>query len=786
MSFLHLWMLWFLPLAAIPLVLHLLTLHRLRTVELPTFRFLFDSYVQQRRRLQFLEALLAMLRTLFLLLLVFLLCRPVVKHWDRLFGAAAGSGGREVVLLVDCSASMNARTAGVRALDRAKSAALSVLERLGPDDKVTLVRVTARPEELLSRFNTDTQGIRSRVEGLEVSSSRANFFAAFAQLFGPEAARRHDPVVYLFTDGQASSWKEARQQGLDRLLPAGAPLTVVHVGPSRPGENGAVIGDAPRHNRAIAGLPFILTPRIVNHGRSDSDLTLSVLIDEKEVARAPLTLKPGEELTRSILYTPAEPGLKRGRFEITGKAPDAFPDDDRFLFTLAVQPRVRVVLVNANVSADPLTDEARYLATALASKAEPAGEGAKPGVPTTREIQRSLEVVEVPQASLTADTLREASVVVLANCGGLGDQQYAWLRSFVTGGGGLLIFPGDKVSEAVYNTRFFPVPGPRGERLTDARLLAPTGDPEKLESYAGLEFDLAHPALTVFDPKEAFRTVRIYRRFGLDLPKKRGTAWPIAFFEGTRAPAVVESRLGDGTVVLAAFPAHPRWGNLPLKPDFVPLLLRLVAHAQHRPEAEVSPVVVADGAAEVAVSASWEPAEVSVQDPAGGKADVRMERSGARLLGVFEQTSRRGYYAVEARGGVGGLGPPPPRAGGRADLLKAASLAFAVNLAPEESDPRLLGEAELRQLLPAGVRLTYVDASAESQALHGAIGQEREMWPVLIWLVFAIIGVEFLLSTVAGRKREGEEGPTLGERVLSVGTGAWVGRMTGAPGKGEG
>src|SRR6058998_1312086 len=106
MTFIHPAVLWLLPLAAIPLVLHLLTLQRLRTVELPTFRFLFDSYVQQRRRMQFLEALLAMLRTLFLLFFIFMVCRPVVRHWDSLFGAGPGAGGREVVLLMDASASM--------------------------------------------------------------------------------------------------------------------------------------------------------------------------------------------------------------------------------------------------------------------------------------------------------------------------------------------------------------------------------------------------------------------------------------------------------------------------------------------------------------------------------------------------------------------------------------------------------------------------------------------------------------------------------------------------------
>src|SRR5262245_12931600 len=126
MDFLHLpLLLWTLPLAAIPVVLHLLTLPRLRTVELSTFPFLFDSYVQQRRKMQFLDALIALLRTLFLLLLVLALSRPIVRHWESLFG---GSGsGRDVILAVDCSASMESTSGGVTALSRAKSAALAVV-----------------------------------------------------------------------------------------------------------------------------------------------------------------------------------------------------------------------------------------------------------------------------------------------------------------------------------------------------------------------------------------------------------------------------------------------------------------------------------------------------------------------------------------------------------------------------------------------------------------------------------------------------------------------------------
>jgi von Willebrand factor type A domain/Aerotolerance regulator N-terminal len=775
MSFLHLWMVWFLPLALLPLLLHLLTLHRLRTVELPTFRFLFDSYVQQRRRMQFLEALLAMLRTLFLLFLIFMVCRPVVKHWDSLFGSSTGSAGREVILLLDCSASMNAKSAGVSAFSRAKTTALSIVSRLRASDQVTLVRVGARPEEVFSRFNTDTKGIQARIEAQQPTSARANLFAALLHVFGPEAPSRASPSVYLFTDCQANTWKEARNQGLEKLVPEGTAFTVVNVGPREPIVNLAVLGDAPRQNRAIVGLPFLLTPRVINQGKTEAELTLSVFIDEKEVARTPLTVKAGEVVVKPIIYTPSEPGMRRGRFEITGKVPDGFPDDDRFLFTLSVQPKVKVVLINGNVADDPLQDEAHHLYTALTSKADPTEDQKKqPGAARTREIQRSLDVIEIPQAGLTADTLRDASVVVLANCGGLTDQQFIWLRAFVREGGGLLIFPGDRVSDITYNTRFFPVPGPQGEQITAAKLLPPTGNPEDARTFASLELDVGHPVLSVFDDKDAghFRTVRISRHFGMELPKKRGNAWPLAYYEGTKVPALVESKWGDGTVLLAGFPAHPRWGNLPTKPVFVALMLRLASYAQHRPEAEVAPVVVADGTAEVSVNATWEPAEASVKDPDGLVQALALERSGVRLLGAFEKTGKRGYYTVDVRST-------------RTDLLKAASLAFAVNLAPEESDFTLLKEEDIRKLLPDGVALTFVDASAEAEDLHGTIGKERELWPILIWMLFAIIGIEFMLSTAGGRKREGDEGPTLSERVVSVSTGAWVGKMTGAPKQGE-
>ena len=63
----------FLPLALVPILLHLLTRHRLHTIELSTFRFLMDSYVQQRRRLRLLEFLVMLLRFGFVALILSLI-----------------------------------------------------------------------------------------------------------------------------------------------------------------------------------------------------------------------------------------------------------------------------------------------------------------------------------------------------------------------------------------------------------------------------------------------------------------------------------------------------------------------------------------------------------------------------------------------------------------------------------------------------------------------------------------------------------------------------------------
>lgn len=782
---------WCVPLVAIPILLHLLTLHRLRTVDLSTFRFLFDTYVQQRRKMKFMDALIALLRTLFLLFLILACARPMIRHWNTLFGGTGG--GREIFLLVDCSASMNAVTDGVSAFDRAKLAASAVVDKLGSDDLVTLVRVASRPEEIVSKVTADTESLKEKLGGLKTSPSRANLFATFTQLFGGGSPMTVKPQIYFFTDSQASGWRELREQPAEDLIPAGSKLFLIDVGSSA-GEipNRAVVGEVPESHRAIAGLPLPLRSRVVNYSKDQpEDVTVSLLIDDKEIARKSLTLKPGETANAPFLFVPSEPGTLKGRFEISA---DRFPNDDAFLFTLSVEPQVRVVIVNGNPAKnpkDPFENEALYLQTAFtATEPDDVGQvsnvpgqnpadGKKPGQvgnppPDTklteadRRFVKSLDVVELNENQVTADTLKEASVVILANCGTLNDQQCGFLRDHVSRGGGLMILPGDKVNHDQYNKKLFTIPGTTDQFITTAQLQPAEGDVDKSETFDRFAtIDFAHPVLSVFENREAryLTKVTVYRRFPLKLPAERGNSWPLLEFSNGSA-ALVESRFGDGRVILAAFPMSSKWTNLPLKPEFVPLVLRLVSHIRTRAGVEGPSVVAANGTAEISVAKTWQNLQAEVVNVEGNRLPVTFEKSVSRQVGAFSATAEKGFYEVDVRGG-------------RIEQPKHESLAFAVNLAREESNFALINETQLKELLP-NVDLKVIDASAETQQLHGSIGQEHEIWRPLIYLLFVVIAIEFWLSTFGGQHLDGEEGQTVTERLKDLGTGGFVGRMTGA------
>ncbi|MCX5658139.1 MAG: VWA domain-containing protein [Planctomycetota bacterium] len=797
-------LLWFLPLALVPVLLHLITLYRLRTVELSTFRFLMDSYIQQRRRVKLLEFLLMLLRTAFVALIILTLSRPVVEKFNLL----TGKTGRDVTMIVDAGASMGLRTGGTTSLERAQAAARTVAGLLDTEDHITLIRAEDKPERLVAGFASQQKPVIEALNKIRPGVSTGNIAAALEEAVnGPARGPR---IIYVLTDANRRGWSGLAGNPLTKGLGKETQVVVINTGPTEPVVNLAVVGDPPKSAHAIAGLPVLVSATVVNSSATKSaDTVLSVFLDDQQVGQINLSLQPGQKVTRTIPLAPSRPGLVKGRFQLPA---DAFPDDDSFLFTLNVEPKLNVVIATPPPPPAPGSPSDLFIRRALTAPLET--RSTVGAVASLKPIAAALEINTVPFASLTDPMLAAADVLILSDVpidAGLGPR----LRRFVNEGGGLLIFPGPSVLPEAYGQFLFAEPRTPPDPKAGVNalgFLAATGNPDDEAGFQPItSIDLNHPVLSAFwktGESTYFSGTRLYRYFPIRLPSapapptevKSATpppaaaptpAVPGAAVPGAarpkrkpspvtvapladasrptvlmrlsdRTPVLVETRIGEGSVMLAGFAATPDWSNVPLRgAEFVPMLLRSVAHLRRESAAMTPSTVRPHEPAPIRVAGRFAQALVEVTDPAGKPNSVPLTRSGNQFMGALMQTDKKGYYDVL-------VSPRSPGGPERIDL------GFAVNL-DTQADFNSLTDAQIKGLMqPAAV--TILRGSSDDPMLTQQLTQKREVWRTLIWVMFAVIGLEFFLSTLRPPA----------ERRAGSGTGAGPGLANGSADKAGG
>ena len=787
-------LLWFLPLALVPVLLHLLNLHRLREVELPTYRFLMEGYVRQRRRVRLVEWLLLLLRTAVVLLVVGALARPVLGRFGGLFGDLFGGAGRDVVFVVDAGMTTGLVAEGTSAIHRGREAARAAAARLGPGDFVTLVRAGMEPRVLHRAALGDGRRLATEIDGIEPDPGTSDLPAALAEaLAGPPRGPRS---VWLFSDCERRAWRRLAEDPATSRVPAEVQLVVVDVGGlgDRAGvANLAVLGDPPRGQRPVVGLPVELAVRIEGAGLTGpAETKATVVLDDEIVARVPLVPTPGRAATATVAIVPQRPGVLRGRVEIP---PDAFPDDDALLFVLNVEPRVGVVVV-APRGVEPLFDPALFLRLALDSPrdrlaegrrdaaagaaAKPAGAAAKPADAAAKDagiaaIAGSLDVSVVRSDRLEERQVKAADVIVLADPR-IDAARQRWIRARVEGGAGLVLVAGSHVRgpEPLPDLAAAAAGQPAREGLA-VRLAAPVGDPGDETKGRTLDrVDHSHPIFAPFRPGaagaggSALETLVVFRHVPLELPAApRGAATAreprevvlARLDDGT--PVVVETRIGRGRVIVSGLAVTPDWSNLPVHPAFVPIMLRAVQHVRPEPPAVAAESVHPYEPAPVRLESGWRRAVVQASGPAGDKRVIDMVPGDTGATGALDDTRAVGFYEFAVEPPAGQTAPPVRL--GMAVNRDVETAAFAA-YAPEDVAAAFAPHPVAR-----------LAGTAADPVLHGRLGGKREIWRWLIAAVFALFFADFFLSTL----RPPEATAAGAERSWRARAGDWLGRAVG-------
>ncbi|MDX1741385.1 MAG: hypothetical protein R3178_08840, partial [Rhodothermales bacterium] len=406
-----------------------------------------------------------------------------------------------------------------------------------------------------------------------------------------------------------------------------------------------------------------------------------------------------------FVVTPRRVGWLEGWVEIED---DAFQDDNRRYFAVAVPETRRVLLV----SGEGL--DTRYLTLAMSAEVAPG--------------RTRFDLDAVGASGFSSRRLTEYDVVILAGVADLSSGQISALASYVSGGGGLLLFPPVGSDPGDLNTVL--------DRLGGGRVEGVVGVPSAAGAVAVIESaDTEHPLFEgVFQSGELQDAPRLEQ---LDV-------YRFASYRTTNAAEVTIARLstgqsfvqeipwGRGKALFVATLPSPDWSELPVRGFFVPLLYRSLSY----------------------LSAGESPAAEMLQ--IGGTVDINLlgasEKDVIRVVGedievVPAQRPSFGGMLITAGPGISVPGSYDVVVGDR--LVQKLS----ANLDPAESDLRTMQAEEAAEALrgPRNVDVAAIAApmSDVDGGLADAVATMRsgvELWNVFLGVALVFLLAEMLVS----------------------------------------
>lgn len=515
---------------AIPVLIHLIQRERKRVIEFPSLMFLRRIPYQSVRRRRIRHWLLLMMRAGALALIALAFARPFFPQGA--IAAAAAGGAREVVILLDRSASMGYADRWQRAQDAARR----VVRGLSSSDRATLVLFGRNAEENM-RATSDRARLEAAIGAAKVGSGATRYGPALKlaeSILSRSPIKRREAV--LISDFQKVGWGSSD----DAHFPEGTTLTT---------ESVATTGTA---NLSVPSVTFArssfseqervaVTAGITNRGDAPLDaVPVTLSIDGRELQTERVDVAAGA--SASVTFAPFTLAEANVRGTVRAGA-DPLPADNTFHFSLAPTAPLSVLIVDGSDRGS----SSLYLAKALEIGATP-----------------SFEISVTSVGRLAAGSLEKRAVVILNNTSFPPAMTGGVLKRFVEGGGGLLVVTGDRSSWPASEAGLLPGQiGPPVDRMSGRR------------GTLGY-LDYSHPVFEVFKAPRSgdFSSAHVFQYHALTVtPSSHVLA---RYDDGGVAAA--EGQVGTGRVIVWTTTLDDTWTDLAVKPVYLPLVHQLTRY----------------------------------------------------------------------------------------------------------------------------------------------------------------------------------------------------------------
>lgn len=562
---------------AVPILIHLFFRLKTKRVELGTIRFLRVVLEENARRRKVMRWLLLALRLAFVALLVAVFARPFLT-------AAATGGDKELlVILIDQSATMQLKGEHGRLIDQAVAEARKLIESAAQGTRFEVAFFDHAVQPISATKDNEgatSQAVLERLQAPATLFGATNYGAVFAWArdicVKAPAGRKQ---LHLFTDLQRSGldWAEVEPlpvevqshlHDLGNSIVNNVAVTEVRTPRLwvRPGETPTIRASILYGGAfSLNEVPIVLEVGRVEKKRSEvrgqkseveiGQRTEFAKLAERITKRERVKLEPGATVTLDFELPALSEGLWQGRIMVEYDDDLAF-DNQRY-FAISATPAYRVLVLNGGASDSSIASETYFLETALRLAEEGESFSESPFAPTVLPIA---EDTSLPNLSAF-------DAVVLANVGGMKKSDVAQLAAFVRSGGGLLVFTGDQVSAKSCSA------------LIDEGLSVGTiGEPKVTIDlpWRLAKWDESHPVFQpLSDPQHGDLRRLIFAAYTPVVPSADAA---VLMEFGTGDPAVLERRVGGGTVLWVTTSCGRDWSDWSRSRLFLPIVHQLLGY----------------------------------------------------------------------------------------------------------------------------------------------------------------------------------------------------------------
>jgi Aerotolerance regulator N-terminal/von Willebrand factor type A domain len=553
MSFIQIGFLTALGALAIPIVIHLVFRQRARRADLGTLRFLRIVLEQNARRRHLMRWLLLALRLGCVALLALLFARP---YW---LTRRAASDKRTTVVLIDQSATMDVKQEGQRLVERATAAVHTLLSKADPKERFEIaffdhaVHPLGSGGQAAAGRELTAGPLLDRLKAPEHCYGGTDYGAALewardALAKSPASERR----LHIFTDLQQSglAWTEVD------ALPADVVSQLHDLG--RAATNNVAVTEARAERTWLRPQETTRLHATIYNGGPFTIDELPVVLrlhdgSKKTELRERIKVEAGASESLRFDLPPLTAGLWQGTVAI--EAEDDLPIDNERHVAILASPPYQALLVDGRSATSPVLAATYFLEAAL--RLAPPGEISDVSPFEARQIR----------ADESLPSLDKYDAVALADVGELSRGKTEQLKQFVARGGGLIVFGGENVTPQTATS--LSAAGLAAGSVMGTRYA--TDLPLRLKTW-----DTKHPIFAAFSDPQLGDLARLAFSACTRIQPATDAKILATFRDDT--PAVVERRLGNGSVVWLALAADRQWSDWTSSRLYLPLIYQLLGY----------------------------------------------------------------------------------------------------------------------------------------------------------------------------------------------------------------